>query len=198
MLSKSPYLNVCVASIVATLLASCSHFRPIVVDKSDAPDDDSDYFEVYEDFTRDVQIYSNFATRYHLSATFMSGEFRQAYSKRHQSIYDSEQPGIVETSDKTGFFVTIFSPDPNLTDLNDELLWTIKLKTEENELKPSLVKRLSSKSRWEPFFVNVNKWTHEYLVLFDAPSTEISKNLVEKKSISLTFANADARVKLSW
>lgn len=190
-------VQICIV-LIAFMNFSCSHFQEVTIEKSNLPHEDSEYFDVYEDFTRDVEIYSNFATKYHLSATLMSGEFRQAYSKRHKNLYVSEQPSIVESSNQTGFFVTIFSPNMEEADLNDELLWTIKMKKDDQEFKPSLVRRLNHKNRWKPFFINVNKWTREYLILFDTPSTETSKQLVARKNLSLVLANADARIKLAW
>ncbi len=190
----------CRLGLIALLLTAtaCVHNNDLQVSKSPAPDDDSDYYPVYESFTRNVQIYVDFETRFHLTSTFLSPEFRQAYAKRYQRMFESPQPALQEASDKTGFFVTIFSPAPQTLDLEDEGLWSIILKSPAGESKPVLVRRLDNKDRWEPFFVNVNKWTREYLVLFDAPSNETSERLVAKKSINLVFANADAKVTLQW
>ena len=94
--------------------------------------------------------------------------------------------------------MSIHSPEDEDMDLNDTHLWTILLKSPSNPMTPVLVKRLRKKKRWIPFF-SVNKWTREYLVLFDTPSISISgMDMVEQRKLNLTFAHSTAKVDFQW
>lgn len=161
-------------------------------------DEDRTYFKAHLNHTRDKHIVINFETRYTLAATYLSPEFRASFAARYTKLFNAPQPFLEEASNKLGFFITVFSPEDEGYDLTDNQLWSIQLVTKESTFKPVLVKRLHTKSRWEPFFKDVHKWSKEYLVLFDTPSLSTSEKLMEKNTLKLLVANADAQVNLSW
>lgn len=168
------------------------------VDLNDGPQDDSGYIKAYDLVSRDVKVVDNFETKFHLTATYLSPDFRAAFARRFEKLFDAPQPFLEEATNKAGFFVTIFSPDRDGYDLTNDQLWTIQLKTAERAHKPVLIKKLDKKHRWTPFFPAVHSWSEEFLILFDTPSVSLDEKLVNKNNLSLHFANADAKVQLKW
>ena len=134
-------------------------------------------------------------TRALFDATVGSGT-----AKRLSRVYQQERALFDEASTKAGFFVSIDAPNGARIDLSNQNHWTVLLSSGADQgLKPVMVKRLDDKERWRAFFDTVNEWTTEYLVVFDTPSIDAkSPALVEKSGLTLTFANADAQVRLSW
>ncbi len=186
------------AGVAACLVSGCITSWGESVSVHDRPEDDRDYFDAYMKATREDKVFVNFETRYIMSITYLSPNFRQAFAKRYEALFASPQPFLEEASSKLGFFVSIFSPDDDKHDLKDEQLWHIQLKIGDTALKPTLVKRLSKKERWRPFFSDVHNWSYEYLVLFDTPAVALSANTLKGRSLTLSLSNADARLSQTW
>jgi hypothetical protein len=167
---------------------------------NDGPEDDKDYSTVLKESTRSAQIYDNFATRYHISATHLSPRFKTAFTQRLERLFTESSPSLDETGSRTGFFVSVFAPDSKVGDIDDPQLWKIFLIVDsENRQAPSLIKRLTPKDRWVPFFPSVTTWSKDFLIVFDTPNiTPNATDLVEKKPLQLLFANSDARVHMDW
>jgi len=164
-----------------------------------APEEDSEYFPVYEQSTRKADVTKDFGTRYKVSVTYLSHEFRAAMSKRLERLYQQGQPALEEATQKAGFFVSVFTSKRDVADLSNRDLWNILMRTKDASFKPVAIRKLSDKERWSPFFPQINLWSTDYLVVFDAPSVNpMSADLVDKTPIHLVFANADAQVELSW
>lgn len=160
--------------------------------------EDDSYFQTYAKNTRSQKIYDNFENKFSIEATYLSPEFRVAFSERLKRLYLQDNPSLGEANDKAGFFVVIHSPDDEDMNLGDTHLWSILLSSSNPQQSPVLVKRLGQKKRWEPFF-NVNKWTKEYLILFDTPSISTgNSDFVEKRLLNLVFAHSTAKVEFSW
>lgn len=186
-----------VLSLVSIFYLGCSHSGSHTSLNQD-PVDDAAYIQDYEKATRDQQVIVNFESRYTITATHLSPEFRRAFGERYQRIYETPQPFLEETTTRVGFFVTFFGNDRDANDLTNDQLWSVQLVAGDRRLKPILIKRLDHKARWRPFFLAVNNWTQEFLVLFDLPSMSMDEKLVNKPRLSLNIANADARVRLDW
>jgi hypothetical protein len=184
--------------VAALAYVSCVNTMSDSVDLNERPEDDRSYLKAYDHATRDEKVVVNFETRFTVSATYLSPEFRAAFARRFEKLFNAPQPFLEEASNKAGFFVSIFSPERDGYDLTNDQLWSIQLRTEDRAHKPILVKRLDNKSRWRPFFLDVNNWSDEYLILFDSPSVSMDEKLVNKAQIKLLLANADARVTLAW
>ncbi len=181
-----------------TTILGCVQTLSDNVDLNDGPEDDRSYIKAYDAASRDIKVTDNFETKFHLTATYLSPEFRVAFARRFEALFDAPQPFLEEATNKAGFFVTIFSPTRDGYDLTNDQLWTIQLKTPERTHKPVLVKRLDRKPRWTPFFPAVHQWSEEFLILFDTPSVSIDEKLVNKNNLNLHFANAEAKVHLKW
>ena len=186
-------------ALSAAALPGCISSVESDVDVTDSPKEDHDYSRALEKATQERTVFKDFETRYRVTATYLSPEFRAAFGQRLERVYKKGEAHFEEANQKAGFFVSIHSPDEDRTDLANPLHWTVLLDSKDGPLKPVLVKRLNDKERWRAFFDGVTSWTTEYLIVFDAPSINAnSPDLVEKTNVGLTFANADAQVNLVW
>jgi hypothetical protein len=186
-------------SFLVLLLLSISGCVTGNVNVHESPSEDSEYYEILEDSTKDETVYKNFETRFTVKATYLSPKFRTAFSKRLEKVFMQGSLKFDHERTKAGFFISIYSPDSDRMDLHNDQHWTVLLGSDQGDLKPVLIKKLNDKERWRAFFDGISHWTTEYLVVFDAPNvTPNSPDLVEKTSIKLTFANADGKVKLTW
>jgi hypothetical protein len=181
-------------------LSGCVTSTESGVSVTPAPDEDDQYASVLEAATRSKSVFKDFEARYYVTATYLSPEFRNAFQKRLERVYKLGQVEFNKATGKAGFFVAINSPNLDALDLTDPQHWTILLSTPEGPIKPVLIEALHDKERWRAFFPKaITDWTTDYLVVFDAPSVNPnSPALVAKTPVSLTLANADAQVTLSW
>lgn len=150
------FLPACLSTIDSTTLQIP---RPVA--------DDEAYNKAYADSTVRYDVIHHFETKYKINITQLNANFREALAKRHEDIFHEPQPVLTEASQQTAFFVSIYSQNRALADINDPRLWTVQLKVGNTMLKPSLIKTLSPKERWAAFFPEISLWSSEYLVLFD-------------------------------
>ena len=191
-----------VSLLAAASVTGCVTATETDVTTQPAPAEDPDYGPVLAKSTQARTIFKDFETRYMVSATYLSPEFRAAFARRLAKVYLQDRSAMFEEANaKAGFFVSIETPSDieDKGDLSNPQHWTVLLGDKQQPIKPILVKRLNDKERWRAFFPAVSPWTYDYLVVFDAPSVDPhSAELVEKTGVTLTFANADAKVELSW
>jgi len=189
----------CSSLVISSLLAGCVGGSDVEIKSAPTVTEDRDYLTVYERFTKHAKVIIDLEKRYEVTATLLSPEMRGALATRYERIFKVPQPVLDDASNKTGFFVSLFSPDSRTFDLEDEALWTVLLEAEGGKRKPTLVRRLDEKERWQTFFPSILKWTKEYLVIFDQAVPEVADpSLVKQEQVKLVFANADATVSLGW
>lgn len=180
------------------LSVSCIYSIDSSVELNPSVEQDSEYVDQLEQSSRKAQVINNFETKYKLVVTYLSPQFREALTNRIEKIYNVKEPFLTETDNSTGFFVSIFSSNDDTLQLSDERLWNVTLTTQSGKHKPKVIRRISDKERWKPFFNQINTWTEEYLVLFDVPSTKGESKLVDQGILRLLLSNAEAKVKLEW
>ena len=160
---------------------------------------DTKYEKAWRRASRSTTVYRDFETKYTIEATYLSPEFRSAFAERAERFAKSKLQFLEESSEKSGFFVTIFSPDSKVDDLADQEHWTIQFQDGEKMLRPAFIRRLADKERWKNFFPGVNRWSSEYMVVFDSPSrSTASKELAVENPVQVQFTNADADVTMRW
>lgn len=195
-------MNARITLILFVFIASCSHSQndaEVLVSLHPSPDQDSSYFNILEKDTRSTEVYDNFETKFHIHATYLSPQFRRAFDKRLASLLKEAPFSLGEASSTTGFFVSIFAPEEKKVDLNNQNLWTISMSNKNKKYFPTVVRSLSDKERWKAFFSHVNKWSKEFIIMFDVPSiTPQSPDLVAKEQLRLLLSNSDASVSMTW
>ncbi len=183
---------------LSLMVTSCS-FNANEITQFAMPYEDQGYSIALTNATRSADIFRNFETKYLIRTTYLSPDFRKAMSDRVQMLYEQTQSSFGEAQTKVGFFVSIFGPESEKIDLDDQKLWSVIVETKNFRSTPIMIRKLKDKRRWQAFFPYVDKWSSEYFVLFDHPSfTPSAENLVEKVPLRLTFSNSDAKVVFTW
>lgn len=185
--------------LLAFAMGGCVYARETDVKVAASPMEDDAFDKALRKATQKRSVFNDFETRYEISATYLSPEFRGAFAKRLEDVYKRADVELGEIGQKAGFFVSLQSFDDTRTDLTNNQHWTILYASKEGTVRPILIKRLYDKERWRAFFPSVDHWSHDYLVVFDVPSIDANApKLVEKTAVTVTFANADAQVELTW
>lgn len=193
------FRNVSILLLNSLLLAGCVTSVESEVDIHKTVYQDKDYNNAYTKASNHFQVITNFETRYELHGTILSQPFRNALAKRYEDLFGEPQPMLEETSNKLGFFVSLYTMNKDINDLSDQDLWNIQLTQNGKTYKPVTIKKLSKKERWQPFFAYMTPWSKEYLLLFDMPEGGIpSDDMVKSNPLKLVLTNADARVAIAW
>lgn len=179
---------------------SCTTSQHQEIEFKDAPQDDRPYFLALEKATRSADIYQNFETDYKMQATLFSPAFKEALRTRHRNLMLTDNSAFEETSTKLGFLVSIFAPDSNTIELDNKTHWTVLASSGANkDLRPIIMRRMEDKTRWKNYFHYINKWTQEWLIVFDTPSVNLDAGrLVEAQKIVLTLATGDVKTTFAW
>lgn len=187
-----------IASITMAVLGAVSCVVSIEpeVDLQPSPLSDSSYEPVLTKNTRSIEVTDNFESRFQIKSTTLSPDFLKAFAKRYERIYKETPPVLIDSAGKAGFFVSLVVPTRDLANLNDPDLWTIQLTRGKEVTRPSIVRRLNEKPRWKAFFPGVNLWSHDFLVVFDAPAPGGEEALVKAVKWRLTFASPEASVNI--
>jgi len=189
----------CTVTLAARLTSGCVYSADNEVALNATVAQDKQYAKALKEATRSADVINNFEMRYRVKVTRLEPSFRAAFAKRFADVYRQQGPVFEEADAKTGFFVSIMSPEHKAIDLENAYHWNIFLTTKDGDIKPASVKKLNDKLRWTPFFDFVDPWSQEYLLVFDKAAGEANApDLVEKNLLSLTFANADAKVSFAW
>lgn len=166
-----------------------------------SPAADSDYAPIEKKWTREVHVYKDFQKRVDAFALLFTDEMRRAFATRWQSLHGNQITSLEDLGQgKLGIVVSAFTPEFPYSKLDDAKIWGIQLSWGEQKFSPSLVKHLSQKAQFEPYFSFVNFWSREYLLLFDVnPSTEPSQAaMVVPTQVTLQLKSALAAVEFVW
>jgi hypothetical protein len=149
-----------------------------------APNSDESYKSVLAQWHTRVSVFDKFQKVIEGDAVLFSNEMRSAYASRWKEIRNESGSNLGDlSSGKMALVVSYFTPKDDFMELNNAQLWTLQLKLGGKMYSPALVQRLFEKSALEGFFPFVNKWTTEYLVVFDVSSDLAGeKGLVQEKA----------------
>ncbi len=179
-------LTGCLSTIDSTALQTP---KPVLEDPA--------YNKIYKESSQDFEFVDKFVTKYKVHITQLNANFRQALATRHEQIFLEPQPLLTEASQKTAYFVSIYSQNSRLKDLRDERLWSIQLRTGSSVLKPSAIQTIDPKERWVAFFPEINTWSSEYLILFDQAPPQNQPDAVNAVS-DFIMASPEGSITSRW
>ena len=162
-----------------------------------AIDKDTAFIKTYHQSTREYEVIHNFETKFTVKATILDHHIRRAISDRYQRIFNDPEPILREVSNKTGFFIVLYTADSEMHDLANKNLWNVQLQQKGSLISPILVKHLTNKQRWKPFFKHISPWSHEFLVLFETQNQNSTENQSDP-GMKLILSNPDGRVTAEW
>lgn len=184
------------------ILSSCMPFTQdstVEIKIQESVAEDKEYFQAYKMATRESKVYTDFETKVILYATYLTPDFKMAFHRRMQRIFDQAPPIFDRENKQSGFFVSIYAPDEEKVKLNDADLWSAVMVLNGQKYLPIRVQKLEDKERWKTYFHKVNGWSHEYLVLFDIPAVDPnSEKMLKKVDVELTLSNPDVQILMKW
>ncbi|MCX6129876.1 MAG: hypothetical protein NTX25_12555 [Proteobacteria bacterium] len=154
--------------------------------------DDPAYFTTYEANSKTYEVIHNFEAKYTAHITRVTPEFREALIKRYEHIWNESQTLMTEAGAKTAFFVTLYTANRNMENISDANLWNIQLQAAGKIFKPSSIKNLSPKERWQPFFPQINQWSKDFLLIFELTPEQSGG------SLKLLLNSPDGSVRSDW
>jgi hypothetical protein len=185
--------------LLVTSLTACVYSKESDVKITEPPSEDKTFDQALSKASKTRSVFSDFETKFILTAVYISPEFRSAFANRLEKVYKKSDVELGEIGPKAGFVVSLQVFDDTRADLTNPQHWTVVLNTKDGPIRPLLIKPLTDKERWRAFFPSVTQWSHDFLVVFDVPGVDANApKLVDKTPVSVTFANADAHVDLTW
>jgi len=169
------------------------------------PSEDDVYQPVLARWTKNIRVFSKFQHRIEMSGVLLSEEMRRAVSQRLSRLRGSGE-GISVLSDSSGgvrlgVLVSVFSPEAPYNNLDDRTLWTLSMRIGPNQQSPLYIRRVVDKTLLQTFFLGINQWTQDYLLVFDFPETALQRdneNQQQLPTAEFLAQSAVARVELRW
>jgi hypothetical protein len=187
-----------VASCFLTTMTGCLSTIDSTNLQSTTPvPEDPAYNKIYQESSQKFDFIDKFETKYKITVSQLNPALRQAIAVRHEKVFLEPQPLLTEASQKTAFFITVYTANGKLADLADDRLWSVQLRTGSSVLKPSSIKRIAPKERWSVFFPDINTWSTEYLVLFDQTAPANQPDAVNVVS-ELILASPEGNITTRW
>lgn len=185
-------------------LAGCTTVREYA-DIARSRDLSPEYRSALAEWTREQTVYSEFATRAKMVATFRSREFMEAYRAEYARVF---QPGDEElpttragesAGDLVEFLLYVYVPDRDAIDLDRrDSAWRAFMFTSGGELlEPVEIRELRNVGpRITEFYPYVNPaYGKIYLLKFDAPPGQTG---VTELPVRLVVTGVIARIELLW
>ncbi len=160
-------------------LGSCATTNSKNASVVGSPFSDDAYFPVYKSHTRDYDLIENFLTNLTISTTLMDEDFIEAFSARHEKIFQEKNVLLSSKPNKAKYFISMYSPDRVALKLQSKDMWNIYLKVGDKKITPSRFKRMRPKTKWSQFFPVINFWSKEFLVEFELPEDNLDKKNLE-------------------
>lgn len=161
---------------------------------------DEAYAPVYQKWHRKVSLVDQFQKRIDAQAVLFTDDMRKAYAERWVRIRGDKEAEIEALAGgKLAVFVSVFTPESDYLDLDNRQLWSHSLQVGAQGASPVAIKRLFSKSAFSPFFPFVNRWTADYLILFEASSSSLQgEGLVNAPQAIFQMRSALASIQFAW
>ncbi len=187
-----PALALC---LLLSLSSGCLTTRGTDVDHPQHPSEDTAYWPQHQAATRTFEVVNNFETRYQVQVTHLTPQFRTSAADRYRAIFRQEKGVFEAAADSTGFFVSIYSANNNLADLQNQELWNIALEVNQGSLSPVRIQAMEPKELWSAFFPVINPWSKEYLILFKLPPLPQAEGTSAGLTLNLNSPNGSVHAR---
>lgn len=151
------------------------------------------YQKAYENYTRNETVYYNYETLYTISATYFSTDFYSSFTSLKNEKYIGKEYRREIKAGKS-FLISIFSPNNAYNKLKDEQLWTLRLDIEGKEYPVKTLKKIEQKNSWYVFFPYLNRWSSDFIVVFDVPEEVFHS----EQKVTLKLSNTKAHTEMKW
>lgn len=164
-----------------------------------AKDDDA-YISVVNKWKREATVFSQFQKRVDAVAVLFTDEFRRAYAERWNRLRADNRASFEEVgANKMAVLVSAYTPEYQYSFLDNTKLWSYQLKVADKTLTPYQISHLNDKALFEAFFPFINKWTKEYLVIFETSEGGVgSQAVVNPTSVSFAMRSALVSLNFEW
>lgn len=160
---------------------------------------DDNYLQVLQKWEKAATVFDQFQNRIQFHSVLLTEEMRQAYLNRWIRLRGDTASTIgMDSGGKLAIFVSLYTPEEDFLRLDNSSLWTVRLQYGDKTLTPTTILRLYEKPVYEGFFDFVNKWSSEYLVVFDVSLAESSEAINLPESLSAQFYSSLAYINLQW
>lgn len=130
------------------------------------------YYPVFRKYSREFHKVDAFRKLVDVNVTYLSSEFIEALQKKWNPPKSSlDLP-------ENGFLVSVFTPEPQRSDLTDKHLWKIYIEQAGQKIFPSSISSFKDKIWLDLYFPYNNHWTAEYFVKFPKDSIHLPFTLI--------------------
>ena len=208
-MNKLKYLWTLIIYILMLSIAGCSHvesYLDVAKDKGIS----RKYLDVLDRWTRKGTLYSQFETKFQITATWKSEAFNRAYIEEYARIYyltdeerkrmDDVQSGFARDFTEFFFYASMSQKEANDFD-NRNSSWSIFLIDEKgNRIKPLEVRKIEKIAAvMEEFFPYVNKYYGSCYSLKFPLATGIGNTSADTpRQMKLVIAGVMGAMELTW
>lgn len=186
-------------ALALTLQGCLSNPTAVEVIDHPAPEEDKKYSKALSSATIEAGVYANFETNLLITATHLSPQFTASFGERIKTLLDTVPFSVEQGTNKTGFFISVFTPERAKADLTNETLWNLSLEVSGKKHVPVAIKKINEKVSWKAFFPAINPWTSEYFVVFDVQNFNPGDpTMVQKQTAQLKLSGVDSGITLKW
>ena len=163
------------------------------------PNEDPAYSPILDKWSREAHVVEKFQKQVDVHAVLFTDEMRRAYAERFARLRGNADAQLEDIGGgKLGFLVSVFSPVNDYLDLDNNQLWTLSVRSGAQSAGTPAVRKLKSKTPFEAFFPFINRWSQDYLVVFDTTGQAGNPLLANPQSMTLLLRCALANVELNW
>lgn len=152
------------------------------------------YQKVLNKNSRSTTVFSNYESLYMLNVAGFTPEFYDAFTSALKERLRSTDM-LVDIRTNSSFFVSIFSPNEEYNDLSNPKLWEFILTVDGKEYKSKLVKKIKDREAWTSFFTFMNRWSNEFLIVFEIPETD---GVPENAKRALSLSTSKVKTQMIW